>query len=193
MARSHFLSAAGLALLLALPPAARAAGPASQPAPAMSMPMQGMSMNGTAMPMGTAPADTRRWVAFPAPMRRQMLGNMRDHVRALNAILQALATADYAAASRIATARLGLDSPAAAACTPKPANAAAQSGSMDAMMALYMPKSMRAIGLAMHTDASAFAAVAHRAATTHDGQAVITALSRVTRHCVACHAGYRLR
>jgi len=51
MARAHILSAAGLALLLALPLTARAADPA--PAPAMTM--RGMAMGGAAMPMGTAP------------------------------------------------------------------------------------------------------------------------------------------
>ena len=51
MARAHILSAAGLALLLALPLTARAADPA--PAPAMTM--HGMAMGGAAMPMGTAP------------------------------------------------------------------------------------------------------------------------------------------
>ena len=51
MARAHFLAAAGLALLLAVPPAARAA----DPAPAPTMTMHGMEMGGAAMPMATAP------------------------------------------------------------------------------------------------------------------------------------------
>ena len=52
MARAHFLAAAGLTLLLAMPPAARAA----DPAPASGMTTHGMQMNGAATPMGTAPA-----------------------------------------------------------------------------------------------------------------------------------------
>ena len=48
MACGHLLGAAGLALLLALPPAARAA----DPAPAPTMTMHGMQMNGAAAPTG---------------------------------------------------------------------------------------------------------------------------------------------
>ena len=52
MARGHLFGAAGLALLLALPPAARAA----DPAPAPTVTMHGMPMNGAAMPTGAMPA-----------------------------------------------------------------------------------------------------------------------------------------
>jgi hypothetical protein len=141
-----------------------------------------------------SPADGRELVNFPPQMRTYMLGNMRDHVQTLNGILQALGAADYDGAAKIAVERLGLDSPSAAACKPKPANAAPPAqGSMDEMMALYMPEPMRAIGLAMHTSASEFAVVASRAATTHDAKAAVEALSRVTPNCVACHAAYRLQ
>jgi hypothetical protein len=141
-----------------------------------------------------SPADGRELVSFPAMMRTHMLGNMRDHVLTLDGILQALGSADYDGAARIAVERLGLDSPSAAACKPKSANAAPPAqGSMDEMMALYMPEPMRAIGLAMHTSASEFAVAASHAATTHDATAAVQALSRVTNNCVACHAGYRLQ
>ena len=123
-----------------------------------------------------------------------MLRNMRDHVQTLDGILHALASAEYEDAAKIAIEHLGLDSPSAAACEPKPANASAPApGSMDEMMALYMPDPMRAIGLGMHTSASEFAAVAERAATTHDPAPVMKALSRVTENCVACHSAYRLQ
>lgn len=139
-------------------------------------------------------ADERELVHFPPEMRTHMLRNMRDHVETLDGILRALASADYDGAAKIAIEHLGLDSPSAAACKPKPANAAPPAqGSMDEMMALYMPEQMRAIGLAMHTSASEFAVVASRAATTHDTHAAVEALSRVTQNCVACHAGYRLQ
>lgn len=148
-------------------------------------------MNGHA---GMSNLDGRALVNFPPEMRTHMLRNMRDHVETLNGILQALASADYAGAAKIATEHLGLDSPSAAACKPKAANAAPSApGSMDEMMALYMPEPMRAIGLSMHTSASEFADAAERAATTHDGKAAVEALSRVTQNCVACHAGYRLQ
>ena len=137
--------------------------------------------------------DARALVNFPPQMRTHMLGNMRDHVQTLDGILQALGTANYEDAAKIAVEHLGLDSPSAAACKPKPASAAPAPGSMDEMMALYMPEQMRAIGLAMHTSASEFAIVAARAAATHDAKSAVEALSRVTQNCVACHAGYRLQ
>ena len=58
MARAHSRSIIGLALLLALPPAARAA----DPAPAPTMTMHGMRTNGAAMPTGAMPAGS------PGPM-----------------------------------------------------------------------------------------------------------------------------
>jgi len=144
--------------------------------------------------MDMSSADGRELVHFPPQMRTHMLGNMRDHVETLGGILHALAAADYDGAAKIAIEHLGLDSPSAAACKPKAANAAPPApDSMDAMMALYMPEQMRAIGLAMHTSASEFAAVAARATATHDSKAAVEALSRVTQNCVACHAGYRLQ
>jgi hypothetical protein len=135
-------------------------------------------------------ADARELVNFPPPMRTHMLGNMRDHVETLNGILQAIAAGDYDGAAKIAVERLGLDSPSAASCKPKEANAPPPAqDSMDAMMALYMPEAMRGIGLAMHTAASEFAV----AAKTHDSKATMEALSRITPNCVACHAAYRLQ
>jgi hypothetical protein len=190
--------AAGLsfAFLVALATAAlvqavRDAGP--QDGSAGTPPMMDHAMPGHGHPE-MSPADGRELVHFPPEMRTHMLRNMRDHVETLDGVLRALASADYDGAAKIAAERLGLDSPSAAACNPKPANAGAPApGSMDEMMALYMPEQMRAIGLGMHTSASEFAVVASRAATTHDAKAAVEALSRVTRNCVACHAGYRLQ
>jgi hypothetical protein len=126
---------------------------------------------------------------------------MRDHMQTLDGILHAVAAGDFASASQIASERLGLDSPSAAGCRPTDAAATGSAstvrpvapGSMDEMMALYMPEAMRALGLSMHSSASEFAAVAAQAATTHDSSAVVGALSRVTRNCVACHSAYRVR
>jgi Cytochrome C' len=140
-----------------------------------------------------SPADGRSLVNLPPQMRTRMLSNMRDHVESLDGILQALGAGDYDRAAKISVEHLGLDSPSAAACKPRPANAAAPApDSMEVMMALYMPEPMRAMGLGMHTSASEFAKVAANAASTGDAKAVTGALSRVTQNCVACHASYRL-
>jgi hypothetical protein len=137
-------------------------------------------------------------------MEVNFFGNMRGHMQTLDGILQAVAAGDFAGASRIASERLGLDSPSAAGCKPsadsgaskgamtKPSNASAPL-SMDEMMARYMPDPMRAIGLSMHTAASNFAVVAAQSAASHDTTATLAALSKVTQNCVACHAAYRLR
>lgn len=194
-ARSFVMSGTFAAVVagavVAFAPAPRAAG--AEDGPTSMQHMVDHTMAGHSH-MAMSPADGRKPVHFPPEMRTQMLRNMRDHVETLNGVLGALASQDFDGASKIAVERLGLDSPSAAACKPKPANAAPSSqGSMDEMMALYMPEPMRAIGLAMHTSASEFSVVASRGATTHDTRAAVEALSRVTQNCVACHAAYRLQ
>ena len=187
-----FIAAALVALATgALVWPAHAAGP--RDGSAGTPPITGRAMPGHGHP-DMSPADGREPIQFPPEMRTHMLRNMRDHVETLDGILRALAAADYDGAAKIAVAHLGLNSPSAAACKPKAANATpAAPGSMDEMMALYMPEPMRAVGLAMHTSASEFAIVAARAATTHDAKGTVEALSRVTQNCVACHAAYRLQ
>lgn len=176
--------------LLALPVLMAMAVPL-QAADAPAMPQhQGMSAHGHG---AMALPDSREPVAFPPEMRAQQLRNMRDHVEALDGILTELGEANYDAAARIATDRLGLDSPSAAACKPKQPGAAPAKGSMDEMMDLYMPEAMRSIGLAMHTAASNFAAVVRDAAKSGDTRAAYAALGQVTHNCVACHSTYRLQ
>lgn len=143
---------------------------------------------------GMSAPDGREVVPFPPEMRSQQLRNMRDHVQALDGILGQLAAANYDGAAQIATERLGLDSPSAAGCKPTDAGAPPPAkGSMDEMMALYMPAAMRSLGLAMHTAASTFAVTAHNAAETGDAKAAYAALAEVTHNCVACHSAYRLQ
>jgi hypothetical protein len=198
---------ATLALLasLALVPPTSAASPAASDAAARSTnnhatPDHVHTAAGTEAPAGehgsadVPSADGRKLINVPPQMRMHMLSNMRDHVATLDGILHALAAGNYHDASELASERLGLDSPSGAACKPKAANASATThGSMDEMMALYMPEQMRAIGLAMHTSASEFAAVASREASTRDAKAAVEALSRVTENCVSCHSSYRLQ
>ena len=147
----------------------------------------------------SAPADARELVHFPPDMQVNFLGNMRDHMQTIDAMVQAIAAGDYALASKVSAERLGLDSPSAAGCKPKPAvNASekpkapmtpAKSMTMDEMMEAYMPEAMRGVGMSMHTAASAFSKVA----MTGDRDAALKALGEVTQNCVACHSAYRLR
>ena len=142
--------------------------------------------------MSHAP-DTRKALDFPPPMREHILSNMRSHLQALSEILAALSTGDGPKAGKIAETRLGLDSPEAAACMPKSVTTESSTQNMAAMMAKYMPEEMRALGLAMHHSASAFAREAAKARTGADLKPAIAALAQVTQNCAACHAAYRLK
>ena len=141
--------------------------------------------------MAMSTPDGREAVQFPPEMQINFLRNMRDHMQTVDGIVQALAGSDYAAAAKLASERLGLDSPSAEGCKPENAGETAKPapGSMDEMMAKFMPEPMRNAGLSMHTAASEFA----RTAATRDSTASLAALAKITQSCVACHSAYRLR
>ncbi len=125
--------------------------------------------------------DTREMVEMPTIMQEHMLGNMRDHVRALEDILAYLADGRGKDAADVAEARLGLSS-------------------LDlhgaAHIATFMPQPMQEAGTEMHRAASRFATLATEAEvdmSVESQQALFGALSEVTQACNACHAGYRIR
>lgn len=140
--------------------------------------------------MSHAMTDSRIAVVLPAPMRVHMLANMRSHQQALADILAALAKGDGPGAAQIAETRLGLGAPHAAAC--KPGAATGAFGDMAAMMASKMPEDMRALGLAMHSQASKFAEEAAKGAQGGDPRPTLAELSQVVQACNACHAAFRL-
>jgi len=115
---------------------------------------------------------------MPPMMQEHMLGNMRDHLRALQEIEAALAKKDFDKVADIAEQRLGLSS--------LEAHGAAH-------MAPYMPKPMQDIGTAMHRAASRLAQTAQEAAVEGDMAPVQEGLAALLRQCVACHETYRLR
>lgn len=121
-----------------------------------------------------APEDTREKVDMPEAMQEHMLANMRDHLAAIDAILAALGDEDFDTAAEVAEDRLGMSS-------------LESHGARH--MARVMPEPMRAIGTGMHRAASRFARVAEEG----DALEAYRSLQSVTRNCVACHAGYRLR
>ena len=122
-------------------------------------------------------SDPRELVALPAMMQRHMLANMRDHLRAIAQIQEALAGGDFDAAATIAEERIGLSSLAAHGA---------------AHMAPYMPGPMQTIGMQMHRAASRFALVAKDASVDGDLPGALKSLSAITQQCVACHAAYRV-
>ncbi len=145
--------------------------------------------------MSMAP-DTRRPLDFPDHMRRHLLMNMRSHFEALGDIVSALGAGDGPKAGQIAKERLGLESPAAAACQKPGAKADSESSHMShmaAMMGEFMPEQMRAMGFAMHEAASDFAVEAAKMPPGGDPKPALIALAKVTQNCAACHAAYRLK
>lgn len=128
-----------------------------------------------------AAEDGRELVPLPEPMQAHMMANMRDHLRALEEMLDALASGDVAQAGKVAETRIGmssLDSHGASHMAP------------------FMPEGMQQAGTAMHRAASRFALVAQDADLERSyasQQAVFGALRDVTTACNACHAGYRIR
>lgn len=124
-----------------------------------------------------ADEDTRQLVKMPVPMVQHMLSNMRDHLRALSEIQQALGAGESQRAADIAEQRIGMSS-----LTLHGA----------AHMAPFMPRSMQDMGTQMHKAASQFALVAQDSGATGNMARAVGALSRLTEQCVACHAAYRV-
>lgn len=132
--------------------------------------------------LGVAHAqDAREGVKLPPMMRAHMLGNMRDHLLALNQILGDVADGRFDDAGKIAESRLGMSS-----LTFHDAE----------HMAPFMPKPMQDMGASMHRAASRLVVVLQDASVTPSAesmQKVAGALHAVTTSCAACHAAYRLQ
>ena len=130
---------------------------------------------------GQAAQDSRELVKLPPMMRDHMLANMRDHLRALDEMIEALSRGEVEKAGDIAEKRLGMTS-------------MGRHGA--AHLARFMPKSMQAIGTGMHRAASKFVIAAANAELEPDREAfrkVYAALHQITQNCNACHAAFRLR
>ena len=119
-------------------------------------------------------ADSRQMVELPEMMQNHMMANMRDHLAAINEILEALGTGKMDKAADIAEQRLGMSS--------LDAHGASH-------MAKMMPEGMRKTGTSMHQAASRFA----RKAQEGDALPAYAALKAVTAACVACHSAYRIQ
>jgi hypothetical protein len=120
-----------------------------------------------------AAEDTRTKVDLPDMMKSHMLGDMRDHLQAINEIQAALAKGEFDKAADIAEARIGMSSLIAHDASH---------------MAPFMPKGMQDIGTEMHHAASRFAMTVMEG----DLPRSLDALSKVTAQCVACHMSYRV-
>jgi len=121
-----------------------------------------------------AEEDTRQYVKFPPKLQLKQMSNMRDHMAALNEILESLAFNELDEAADVAEKRLGLS---------------ARHSHDTGDLAKYMPNGMKQAGYNMHSAASHFAKIAKKG----NSEAAYEALIPVTQSCVECHAGYRTR
>lgn len=119
-------------------------------------------------------ADSREMVELPEMMRTHMLGNMRDHMAAINEILEHLSKDELEKAADVAESRLGFSSLESHGASH---------------IAKFMPEGMSAAGTAMHRAASQFARIAQEGEVLPAYQK----LKDITAACVACHSGYKVR
>jgi len=129
----------------------------------------------------TAAEESRELVKLPPMMQGHMLANMRDHLVALEEILDALASGRANAAAKIAEARLGMSSLSL--------HGAARLGK-------FMPEPMGKLGTQMHHAASRFVIAAQNAEldpSIKSQRSVYKALQGITENCNACHRAYRIR
>jgi hypothetical protein len=121
--------------------------------------------------------DGRTSVQMPEMMIEHMMGNMRDHLLALEEITRYLASQEYEKASEVAESRLGMSSLELHGASH---------------MAKFMPEKMGIIGTNMHRAASRFALAAKDAELDGGLNKAFSALSEVMQQCVACHSAYKV-
>ena len=121
-----------------------------------------------------AAEETRQLVQMPEKMQQHMMSNMRDHLQAINEILEFMGDDELDKAADVAEYRLGMSS---------------LNSHGAEHMAKFMPEGMRQAGTSMHRSASRFALKAQEG----DLLTAYQMLTEITAACVACHAGYRVR
>ncbi|MBF0333815.1 MAG: hypothetical protein HQL40_09255 [Alphaproteobacteria bacterium] len=130
---------------------------------------------------GAMAADARVLVPMPDASAQILLGDMRDHLTALDEILGALAEGSADVAATVAETRLGVDS------TPRRHAEA---------IGPHMPPTMREMALALHNSASRLAVAireSQRLGADEGQRRVFGALRELSGTCSACHHAYRVR
>lgn len=125
--------------------------------------------------------DARTKIELPGDIEKKMLVNMRDHIGALDDIIQAVQAGDYEKAEDVAESRLGWSS-------------LVRRG--DQEVANHWAKPMQKMADQMYRSASNFVIVAQNASVedSKEGyQQMLAALGEVTSACRTCHEAYRVR
>lgn len=124
--------------------------------------------------------DQRQLIEMPDRMKAHMLANMRDHLKALDEIFDALAQDRAGDAAKIAEGRLGMSS--------MRAHGAGHMGP-------FMPEAMRNFGTGMHRAASRFARAVETADIEPSAKSqrdLYAAFRDITANCTGCHEAFRL-
>lgn len=120
----------------------------------------------------------RQSAELPSHVSKQLMSNMRDHLKALEEVTLLLAESKYVEAADTAEKRLGMYSVEI---------------HYQKFVGKYMPKGMRNIGRQMHQAASDFALSAREAEKDGGLNKAFAALSQVMKQCIACHDLYRAK
>jgi len=125
--------------------------------------------------------DTRTLVELPSDIKEKMVVIMRDHIRSLDDLIDAVQTGEYDKAESIAESRLGWSSLVLLG---------------DQEVAKHWPEPMQKMADQMYRAASNFVIVSQNASvedSKESYQKVIAALGEVTSACRGCHEAYRVR
>lgn len=125
--------------------------------------------------------DTRTLIELPSDVKEKMVVLMRDHIRALDDIIEAVQTGRFDEAESIAESRLGWSSSLLLG---------------DQEVIKHWPEPMQKMADQLYRAASNYVVVSRNAAVEESKesyQKVNAALGEVSSACRACHEAYRLR
>ena len=140
-----------------------------------------IAISGTLSVKAEETKDSRILVELPSDIKEKMVVIMRDHIRALDDIIDAVQTGEYDKAESIAESRLGWGSPLRIT---------------DQEVIKHWPEPMQKMADQLYRAASNYVIVSRNAAAEESKgsyQKVNAALGEVSSACRACHDAYRLR
>ena len=140
-----------------------------------------IAISGTLSVKAEETKDSRILVELPSDIKEKMVVIMRDHIRALDDIIDAVQTGEYDKAESIVESRLGWSSPL---------------GLEDQKVIKHWPEPMQKMADQLYRAASNYVIVSRNAAAEESKgsyQKVNAALGEVSSACRACHDAYRLR
>ena len=129
----------------------------------------------------------RESLTLPAAAKAIILGEMRGHIVALDAVITALGHGDYKGASKVASSELGV------LRFQNDAHAKGQGSGLD--VGQHLPVGFRMIGQDFRKAGNRFAQMAEKMPknpSSDQHQALYGALSEITHQCSICHDSYKI-